>query len=395
MPRLFGHAHLATLDVAMALTWLLAVMAFARAVEEGGVRWCLVAGLCFGLALLTKINAVFLPLVFAAWGIGWHRKRAVVPLLWTLGLGLAVFLASWPWLWPAPLARVQAYLFPDWRVSLPVLYFGRVYQNVSAPWHYPLVLTVTTIPVGILFLVVVGCIGAVREARARPRHALVLVNVAVILGAFMVPGVPKYDGVRLFLPAFPFLALLAGLGGQRCWGWVARHKGVRSRRPLLLAALLFASQTAAVAYIHPYELSYYNALTCGLWGADRLGLETTYWHECVNRDVFRWLNRRAQYGQVIAFFPVGEQTVLPGPQRPGEPPNDLYEMYYLDQTKRLRAARLEGQGWRDFIVLNAREAMLRGHEEAWRLWTEGDPVKEFRKMGVRLVAIYRRHSSRR
>ncbi|MBL7223080.1 MAG: glycosyltransferase family 39 protein [Candidatus Brocadiae bacterium] len=390
MPRVFGHAHLAALDVPMALAWLLAVAAFARAMTSGRTGWGIVAGLCLGLALLTKINAVFLPVVLVVWGVGWYGKRALWPLVWTLGGGAVVFFAGWPWLWLAPWAHVKGYLFPDWRVPLPVLYFGRVFADKAAPWHYPLVMTVTTIPVGILFLTIVGATDAVRRLRQQPMLALLVVNVVVGLGAFATPWLPKYDGVRLFLYVFPFLALLAGIGGQRCWRWVAQRKGARSRRPLLLAALLFGSQAGATALIHPHELSYYNALTCGLWGAERLGMEVSYWHDPVNREVFRWLNQRAQYGQVIAFYPVGERVVLTGPRRATDEPNDFYEWYYLDGRKRLRATRFDGKGHYDFVVLNARTAMLRGHTEAWRLWTRGAPIYEVRKLGVRLVAVFAR-----
>jgi 4-amino-4-deoxy-L-arabinose transferase-like glycosyltransferase len=404
----------------MALAWLLAVVAFAKAVETGQRRWGAASGACFGLALLTKINAVFLPLVFVGWGVGFWRKRAVWPLVWTLGLGVVVFFVGWPWLWLAPLEHVRGYLFPNWRVAIPVLYFGRVYE--AAPWHYPLVMAAVTIPVGILFLVILGMTDAVRTVwHSRPRlwgkghphppspsglrrtgpalspgereqkgQALLLVNVAVGLGVFALPWLPKYDGVRLFEHAFPFLAILAGLGGQRAWRWVASRRGVRSRRPLFLASLLFVTQAGAVALIHPFELSYYNALTFGLWGADRIGMETTYWHECVNREVFDWLNRRAQRGQVIAFYPVGEQVVRPGPRTPLDEPNDFYEVYYLDRKKALRATRLEGAARYDFLVLNARKALLRGHAAAWEVFATRTPIFEVRKHGVLLVAVYGR-----
>ena len=39
------------------------------------------------------------------------------------------------------------------------------------------------------------------------------------------PFSPKYDGVRLFLPAFPFLALLAGVGGE---GLAEKIRGTRT-----------------------------------------------------------------------------------------------------------------------------------------------------------------------
>ena len=385
MPRVFGHAHLASLDLTMAATWTLSAVAFARAAEHGGWRWGAVSGLCFGLALLTKVNAVFLPLALVAWGVGFHRKRAIVPLALTLLGGLVVFYIGWPWLWHAPLARGWAYLRPTWRVAIPVQYFGRVYAEQGAPWHYPVVLTMATIPIGILFVVLMGGVHAVREFRRSPLLALLVVNVAVAIGPFLLPWLPKYDGVRLFLPAFPFIALLAGVGGSRCWDWVAAHSKGRPWRPLFLGTVLFLSQAGAVVWMHPYGLSYYNALVGGLWGAERLGLETTYWHDVVDRRLFRWLNRRCAVGSAVAFYPVGEFVVSNRRDVP-----DLYEAFYLHPRKRLRAVRLDKGARYQFVVLNARKAMLRRHPEAWRIYTTRRPLYSVRRQGVLLAAVYGR-----
>ncbi len=380
MPRVFGHAHLATLDLTMAATWLLSVVTFALAVERGGWRWGLVSGLCFGLALLTKVNAVFLPLALAGWGIGFHRRRAVVPLALTLVGGVAVFFLCWPWLWPAPLARTWAYLRPTWRVVIPVQYFGRVYAE-QAPFHYPIVMTAVTIPVGVLFLAVMGLVRAVRKFREEPMLALLAINVAVAIGPFLLPWLPKYDGVRLWLPAFPFLALLAGVGGAQCWGWVASRSRGRPWRPLFVTAVFFLTQVGAVAWFRPCYLSYYNALVGGLWGAQRLGLETTYWHDAVNRPLFRWLNRRCAVGDVVAFYPVGEFVVSSAPGQ-----RDFYEAFYVKRD--VEAVRLEGRVRPHFVVLNARESLLRRHEAAWRVYTTQRPLYAVRKQGVVLAGVY-------
>lgn len=383
MPRVFGDAHLATLDVAMALTWLLAVVAFAKAAEKDRWPWSVASGVAFGLALLTKINAALLPLALVGWGVGFHRRRAALPLVTTLGLGVLVFFVGWPWLWHDTAARLWGYLRPTWRVAIPVLYFGRVYADRAAPWHYPLVLTLTTIPIGILFLTLLGFVRAVRKLAREPRQALLVINVAVILGAFMLPGMPKYDGVRLFLAAFPFLALLAGAGGQRCWGWLCAHSAGRPWRPLFVLVALFVTQAGAVALVHPYELSYYNALVGGPWGANRLGLEPTYWHDVVGREVFRWLNRECPPGSRIAFYPVGEFVVWNDPATP-----DFYEDYYLSPRKKLQAVRLEEGIPCDYVVLNARIAMLRRHPEAWRIFTTCQPLFAIRRQGVLLCGVY-------
>jgi len=392
MPRVFGHAHFAALDVPMALTWLLAVVAFARAVVLGTHASCALSGLCFGLALLTKINGVFLPLVFLGWGIGFHGKNAVKPLVWTLLLGPAVFVAGWPWLWHDLLARLRGYLLPTWRVPIPVLYFGRVYGDTFAPFHYPPVMTALTIPVGVLALVVLGAVRAVRRFRAEPLLALVAINAGLVIGAFMLPGLPKYDGVRLFLPAFPFLAVLAGTAGRRCWDYLLGHSRGRPWRPLFVTAAFFVSQAGAVWWVHPCELSYYNALVGGLWGANKLGMEVTYWHDVVNRDLFEWLNRRCPVGATVAFYPVGETVVFP-PSGGRHMPN-YYDTFYLNTPapKRLVAVRLEHARHYDFVVINAREAMIRWHrnDTALRYLTQRKPLYEVRKQGVLLAAVYAR-----
>ncbi len=396
MPRVFGHAHFATLDVPMSLAWFLSVLAFARAIEKGTHGACALSGLCLGLALLTKINGIFLPLVLAGWGIGFHGKRALKPLVWTLLLGPAVFIIGWPWLWHDTLSRLIEYLRPQWRDPIPVMYLGQVYRDTPAPFHYPLVMTLTTIPIGILFLVVLGSVRAVREFRRQPILALVAINAAYIIGIFMIPGVPKYDGVRLFLPAFPFLAILAGVAGKRCWDWLVAHSKKRPWRPLFATAAFFVTQAGAVWWIHPCELSYYNALVGGLWGADKLGMETTYWHDVVNRDLFRWLNRRCPVRATVAFYPVGELVITRT--------FSFYGEFYLDEPERrgLRAVplqhALEPVPRFDFVVINAREGMLRAYARrgdkaaalALDYLTQKRPLYAVRKQGVLLAGVYAR-----
>lgn len=394
MPRVFGHAHFAALDVPMALAWLASVVAFDRAVQRDTLAASILSGVCLGLALLTKINGIFLPIVLAGWGVGFHGKRALRPLVWTLLVGPVVFLLGWPWLWHDTLTRLAEYLAPQWRVAIPVMYFGQ--WSKPAAWHYPLVMTLVTIPAGILFLVVLGSVRAVREFRRQPVLALVALNAAYIIGLFMIPGVPRYDGVRLFLPAFPFLAILAGVAGKQCWDWVAERSRRRPWRPLFLAAAFFLTQAGAVWLIHPCELSYYNALVGGLWGAEKLGLETTYWHDVVNRDLFRWLNRRCPVRATVAFYPVGETVVFP-PTDWKHLPN-YYDTFYLNAPERrgLMAVRLEHARRYDFIVVNARKAMLLWHmkggsraaELAWRCLTERQPVFAIHRQGVLLAGVY-------
>jgi hypothetical protein len=66
-PRHFFHAHLSCFDMPVASIWLLVVYLFWRAEED--VRLAPWTGLAFGLALATKHNAFFLPLVLTPFGV--------------------------------------------------------------------------------------------------------------------------------------------------------------------------------------------------------------------------------------------------------------------------------------------------------------------------------------
>ena len=83
---------------------------------------------------------------------------------------------------------------------------------------------------------------------------------------------PAHDGIRLMLPAFLFLAALAGWGAV----WLADGLATLARRGdrpapfrAAMAAAVLGWSAAQLAMIHPFELSYYNRLVGGPSG--RLG----------------------------------------------------------------------------------------------------------------------------
>ena len=55
---------------------------------------------------------------------------------------------------------------------------------------------------------------------------------------------------------------------------------------------------------HPLQLSYYNALIGGLSGANRAGMEPTYYWDAVTPDVREWLNTHTGDRRSVGFaFP--------------------------------------------------------------------------------------------
>ena len=260
--------------------------------RRGRTTWrSALAGLVWGLALLIKIHAWLLaPLVVVrlVWKLGW--KRGLLAALAWLGAGLAVFLAGWPWLWFDTWGRLRAYLSTSVdRLPLRVEYFGQVYLDHDVPWHYPWVYFVVTVPVGLHLLGVLGVRRGLAEAGEGDFPLFLVGTIAGWLVLFST-NAPVYDGERLFLVVFPLWAILVGLGFGWVWSW-------RGRATRALLCIVFLSQGYGVIVMHPFGLSYYNLAVGGLPGAERLGLELTYWGDAIDRQLLDGLARRRGPGK--------------------------------------------------------------------------------------------------
>ena len=302
LPRIFADAHLCTLDVpVMSASFASAVLMF-LAVTRRSTPLAALSGLAWGVGLGCKINAVFVPFVLGSWVLVMHRKFALRAAIALLVGGVVGFLLTWPWLWRHTWSRLVEYLmFHVKHYPVAVSYFGHV--SGSQPWHYPIVMTAITTPVVTLGLGVVGLLAACRlvaggrrsgletrpmgqAAWRRSQCVLVLVGGLVNIGFNSLPSAPKYGGVRLFLPFFPFAASLSAIGLHALIGAAGRvpalSKGTlltprRLRVGLAVVALLPAVR--AVGLSHPYQLSYYSVLIGGTRGAVAAGMEATYWGE--------------------------------------------------------------------------------------------------------------------
>lgn len=323
-PRLFGHAHLASLETAMNLTFIAVVLVLAQrwsGKESLSWRDGLWPGLLLGLALLTKMQAIFLLPAIAVWGLWNWRLRAIVPGLVLGVVAVLVFLLGWPWLWDAPLERsLQYFSRSTERITLYCYYLGERYADKEVPWHYPWVMFATTTPM--LFLMLGGW-GAVRQFRSSlvdsRRSRLLLWCWLVPLIAFSVPGVAVYDGERLFLVCWPVWSLFVGAG---CWD-IGRHlRPVASSaggsssgrlRPVLLGSALMAgllSPLWSLIQLHPCQLSYYSELVGGLRGAVALGFEPTYWGDAVTGDMILSAAGRLPQGSRVAVAPLLHPATL-------------------------------------------------------------------------------------
>jgi 4-amino-4-deoxy-L-arabinose transferase-like glycosyltransferase len=303
VPRNFHHAHAAVLDLPVSALWLATTYAFWRSTSASRGRlstaaWATATGLLLGAALATKHNAWFLPpVLLASWLLGsirGRRREGVGPEEgggpWAFAsmavLGPLVLLASWPWLWHHTLPRIRDWLgYHLHHENYPWMYLGELLREPPFPIGYPFVVTALTVPSAILVAMLggtaqgVGRITAAWRGRSAsvslPTEWLLLANAIFPIALIAWPTVPHFGGVKHWMPAMPFLALLGAralvTAGRLLWP--ARPAVVTG----LLAALVLAPAAWQVAHVHPFGSAAWNEIAGGAPGAASMGMQRQFW----------------------------------------------------------------------------------------------------------------------
>ena len=378
MPRVFGHAHIAATDTAIMAFWLFSVVAFYKGLEDK--RWSYGFAVLLGLAFSVKFTGVLIPLALILYMVLAREKRAWRNVAYSAVIAPVLLIALNPTWWVDPFSGffthyIQTALSRDQFVPTPAYYLGELYP-VHAPWHYSLVMTAVTLPVGILLFTLAGGVFGIRE-RANRWVLLILSQIAFYYVILVLPVSPDYDGVRLFLPVFPFLACLAGLGFRGLRDWVFRNsdrwpvlmKWGKERVAALIFVIVFAWPIIQLAVIHPFYLEYYNGLTGGVAGANRAGFETTYWFDTVTPRVREEINQ------------------LPPQSRVGVLPPVVDYLRYMQDHGLLRKDLVMTQTDMDYIILLPRQSQFR--DFVWELYHRHEPVFKLSLDGVPLLLIYR------
>ena len=288
-PALIGHARLAALESATNLAWVAALLPllawWTDARPPSTLRACL-SGVFWGMLLLTKVQGVLLPPIVFLWAVWQFRWQSLRPLIcWTI-CGGVVFLLAWPWLWLDPIHNLQQYLGrASDRPTLYCWYFGERFADKQVPWHYPFVITLFTLPVG----VVLCLLASIRRKRPDAMDQLLLLSIAVPLIVFALPGTPVYDGNRLFLIVMPAIVVLAARAFSR-FDDTTKDRTDLSRPPISRPVVrwqaavlgLLVLQPFGSPIFSPYAISQYGPLAGGSNGAAWMGMESSYWSDGLN-----------------------------------------------------------------------------------------------------------------
>jgi 4-amino-4-deoxy-L-arabinose transferase-like glycosyltransferase len=304
LPRWFFDAHLACFDVPMTAAWVWSLWAFWRAwtaPPDQVLRRSLVAGLIFGLAMATKLNAFFLPVVWvASWlwagralqglrgirGPSGGPDVALPRLPWPLVIcalvGPLVFLAHWPYLWHDTVTRIGAYLaFHLNHEHYPASYFHALLVKPPFPVDFPFVMTAITVPSPTLVFGA-GGLGlamwrALRQRDERETYLVLATLVPILIIAM--PSSPIFGGVKHWYNAMPSFAILAARGlvpGARAWATALAPR----LRPLVAAAVIAIAALPGVLGIAASPatgIGFYNELAGGYRGGAELGMQRGFW----------------------------------------------------------------------------------------------------------------------
>lgn len=185
--------------------------------------------------------------------------------------------------------------------EIQILYFGRIY-HYSLPWHNAWALIAVTVPATILVAAALGLIRAVFPSKRRALYLYFFLHM-ITLPVLRMFDTPAHDGVRLFLPAFYFLA------GFAAWGTIGSADAIAGlfrlqpgRIRAVCSALVLAPAAIQLVAIHPYELSYYNEFVRGPANAwKKYGCELTYWYDAFTPGVLEEINSKLPAGASINF----------------------------------------------------------------------------------------------
>lgn len=341
MPRVFFHAHLACFDVPITAMWILCVYVHWRAQEKRSLGWIVAVGVVYGLALDTKHNAWFLPLVLVPHALFVQRHaiwralkvgRLSLPgsLVSMAVLGPLVLVALWPYLWNDTLARVQWWVnFHLHHEYYNIEFLGKNYFGPPSPRSYLPVMVLATVPTVTLLLFFVGAVErggvAVKRLLAWPRGVLkraaataadaprrdaretdLLLALAflVAIGPFFLPKTPIFGGTKHWMPAYPVLALYAGRGFDLLVP--AMHRALprlearaRWAAEALMVVCVILAPLAITAHSHPFGLSSYVPLVGGTAGGADLGLDRQFWGYTSQNAAEEYLNPRAPRGATV------------------------------------------------------------------------------------------------
>lgn len=312
LPRYFGDLHNNMKDVPMAAVFALNMWLLYRLVSNRRRIDIIYAVGGFILAFNTKINSIFIPIIFVAYSFMIRilfPKSRHVPVRTVLMYCVAapiLALAVFGFVWGDLLGQLK-HMWLTFAVganNIEVLFNGTVYfsaQNV--PWYYPYEYLVITTPIPILVFFLFGLVHITRRLKQNSVYALLILWFFIPLTRYLTPRIAVIDGIRHFEEVLYPLAVIAAIGAERIFMFinnVAMKQWNNAWRILCMAlimTMILSSLMWNILSFHPFQITYFNELVGGVNGAyGKFDLD--YWGSSQKKAI-AWINEYAKKDAVV------------------------------------------------------------------------------------------------
>lgn len=332
-PLFWSESHFNIKDPVESAFFGITIWAFWMSLKGYRWRWLLLSIVSFAVALSTKFNILFLPLIiipylFVKYGARFSFKMIspinifvnlpkgyrLVALLSPL-LVFLIFILSWPYLWQdlGGLFKVFSY-YMERGLS------GQKEAGIFLPGQiniYPLVWIIITTAPWVLFLTFWGIFWIWKDKRSGKVGMLWFFWLLIPILRVMFPHARTYGGVRQLMEYVPAVALLAGFGAAKLKETICTHTKnlpIPHRKFLVSSLILgiFIPHLLILAKIHPNENVYFNFLIGGIKGAS--GRSIPYWGNSFGNAYLQgiwWLNKNAEKGAKLALLQKVNTNISP------------------------------------------------------------------------------------
>lgn len=389
MPRVFPEAHFAALDMLTALFWVLCALCFYKGIERPVYAVLFAFLLGFGFAV--RFSLLFLTFPLFLWAFLFKRRESAGNLYAFLSVFPFTFYSIIARLWTKPVDQISFFVQSnlaraDWD-RVPVFFRGKAYlwtfpyaEPAHYPWDYPFIMLAVTVPLLVLFVFLLGAFSGIDpfDADKKEKRFFSFIQFILPLCVFAIPSVPKYDGVRFYLPSIFFLCCICAPGFDSMLETASRL----AKPPLfrfMFYFFFFGALLDTFLFSHPYGLEYYNELVGNAGGAFKRGFETTYWGDALSKKFFDEFGAENFTGKKVLFAPFTDETFTLL-QTIGWLPRDVQWQARIFITK-------DDLKNFDYIVLQTRQGCF--SEVSWVLLSKGKPAYQIMFRGAPLLSVYR------
>lgn len=234
--------------------------------QRKSVRFYLIPGIFFALALLTKPSAIFILLPWFYITFISPQNKTLTRLLFTLVVTFVTVQIIWPESWYRPVFAYLDYFNRQNRfanVGLMNFFLGKTNPDPGF-WYYPFELVFKTqITVVLLFFAGIIALTKKRHYTNAYSRFLVYLSFFAIPYFIILSGCQAKPGVRYLLPIFPFLYLIVAQGIS----WLISKLPKSFVLPLLA---IFTIDLFTLFVYHPDYQLYFNPLVGGAKGAKEI-----------------------------------------------------------------------------------------------------------------------------